>query len=154
VSPQITFEYGTREAMAVIAARMREADRVELSVTSPGKSPLQVLMEALEHSRWCTVVRVDGEPAIAYGVAPSEVPHVGAPWMLATPDLLRIRRFFLQHCRGEVRLMEQAFPALFNRVHRGNTCAIRWLEFCGFTLEYGRMRGDMIDFHKGTFRYV
>lgn len=154
MTPRITFEAGTPEAFAHIAQHLRHADRVELAVTSPDQTPAQVLEEALTESRWCTTVRVDGAPAIAYGVARTAMPYVGAPWMLATPDLLRIRRFFIQHCRSEVRLMEHAFPALFNRVHRSNTCAIRWLEFCGFTLERERSTGPLIDFHKGAFRYV
>lgn len=152
MSARISFEPGTREAVAYIAAHLRAADRVELAITDPGKAPEAILADALAESRWCTVVRVDGVPAIAYGVAPTTDPHVGSPWMLATDALLRIRRYFLAHCRDEVRLMQMKFPALFNRVHRDNVCAIRWLEYCGFTVKRGE--GPLFDFHKGAIRYV
>lgn len=152
MSARITFEPGTAEAVAYIAAHLRAADRAELAVTDPGKSAEAILADALADSRWCTVVRVDGLPAIAYGVAPTTDPNIGSPWMLATDALLRIRRYFIAHCREEVRLMWAHFPALYNQVHRDNTCAIRWLEFCGFTIKRGD--GPLFDFYKGALRYV
>lgn len=152
MSARITFEPGTPAAVAHIAANLRQADRAELAITDPGASLHDVLAEALRTSRWCTVVRVDGVPAIAYGVAPTADPHIGSPWMLATPRLYRIRRFFARHCRTEVRLMGAHFAALYNRVHRDNACAIRWLEFCGFTVVRGD--GPLFDFYKGAFRHV
>jgi hypothetical protein len=152
MKPRITFAPATPDDAAFIAAHLRAADRVELAVTDPGKDVGAILAESVRDSRWSTVVRVDGVPAIVYGVAPTEVPHVGSPWMLATDDLLRIRAFFLRHCRTEVAVMHASFVALYNRVHRDNVHAIRWLEYCGFTVRRGD--GPLFDFYKGAIGHV
>lgn len=145
----IAFEPASDLALRYIGAHLRQQDRVELSVTCPGQDVTDVLLRSRRDSRWATVVKVDGLPAIVYGVAPTSDPRVGSPWMLATPDLRRIRKFFIQHGGLEVRLMQQTFPVLWNRVHKGNTCAIRWLESLGFTIHRDKPRGDLFDFSKG-----
>lgn len=144
----VTFEPASLDAVQAIAANLRAADVAELAITSPGVPVQTILVDAMVDSRWSTVVRVDGLPTIAYGVAPTADPYIGAPWMLATPGLLKIRRFFVQHCREEVRLMQQVYPVLFNRVHRDNLTAIAWLEFCGFTVKRGP--GPLFEFWKGA----
>lgn len=149
-----TFEPATREAVLHIAAHLRAADRVELAVTNPGQTPAEILLEALGESRWATVVRVDGEPALVYGVAQHPDPHLGVPWMLATDAILRIRRYFVVHCRAEVRLMQQRYVGLVNRVHRDNALAIRWLQWLGFTVDRENPVGELLNFWKGGVRCV
>lgn len=144
----ITFEPARLDAIEAIAANLRPADVAELAITSPGIPVRTILVDAMVDSRWATVVRVDGLPTIAYGVAPTSDPYIGAPWMLATPGLTKIRRYFVAHCREEVRLMQQVFPVLFNRVHRDNETAIAWLEFCGFTVK--RSDAQLFEFWKGA----
>lgn len=130
----LTFRPGTPEAVRHIAVHLRQADRDELAITSPGRTAEQILDDALSDSRWCTVAYVDGEPAIAYGVAPTHKLGVGAPWMLATDRLADIERDFVRGCRGEVDLMLRSFSMLTNAVHCDNKLVLRWLRWLGFTV--------------------
>lgn len=154
----LTFHPATPERVQYIADHLRAQDVAELAVTSPGESVRDVLAESVRNSRWTIVAAVDGVPAVVYGVADSgHDPNVGVPWMLATPDLRKIRKQFTERCRAEVRLMQQKYLVLTNEVHCRNTCAIRWLEWLGFTVDRSRPtgpNGELFVFWKGAVRHV
>jgi hypothetical protein len=137
-----------------IARNLREADKAELMTTAPAKL-IGILMEAITVSRWAHVALVDGEPVLAYGVSPHEAnPNWGVPWLLGTDGMRRIRKQFIQTCRGEVELMETRFTFLFNRVHDRNALAIKWLMWLGFTIDFARpvqVRGrTFLNFYRGN----
>lgn len=154
--PVYSFEPATPDTVRYIAAHLREADRKELAVTAFGRSVEDVLLESMRISRWATVARVDGLPAIVYGVAPTAERGVGAAWMLATDAINRVRRPFIEVCRGEVDLMQASFPILCNYVHRDNRVAIAWLEWLGFKVSNkpAGPNGVMRYFSKGAFSRV
>jgi hypothetical protein len=155
---ELTFHPPTTDRVQHIADNLREADIIELAITSPDDPVRQILADSVRSSRWAIAAEVDGVPAILYGVAPSEHdPNVGVPWMLATDDLLKVRREFLARCRREVRLMQQRYLVLANEVHRDNAVAIRWLEWLGFTVDRSRPTGPggaLYAFWKGPVRHV
>lgn len=153
----LTFHPPTPDRLRHIADHLRAADLAEIAITSPGDSPREVIEEGARESRLTITAAVDGVPAIVYGVAPTTDPHVGRAWMLATDDLLKVRREFLASCRAEVRLMQQTFAVLTNEVHRDNAVAIRWLEWLGFTIDRERPVGPdgaLFVFWKGSARRV
>ncbi|WP_223621175.1 hypothetical protein [Lysobacter sp. ESA13C] len=153
----LTFHPPTPARLDYIAERLRAADRVELAVTAPGRAVAEVLHDSVLSSRWSIVAEVDGVASIAYGVAPTADPLIGSPWLLATDDLRKVRREFIERCRGEVRLMQQKFLVLTNEVHRDNALSIRWLEWLGFTIDRARPvgpNGEMFVFWKGNARHV
>ncbi|MFT3806106.1 hypothetical protein [Arenimonas sp.] len=154
--PSYSFEAATPETARYIAEHLRDADRRELTVTDPDRDLVAVLLESVRISRWATVARVDGLPAIVYGVAPTAEAGVGAAWMLATDAIKRVRRPFIEVCRGEVDLMQAAFPILCNYVHCDNHVAIAWLEWLGFKVSKAPAGpgGVMRYFSKGAFRRV
>jgi hypothetical protein len=148
----LTFHPPTPAALDYLAAHLRAGDLRELAVTSPGDAPREVLARCVADSRWTIVACVDGRPAVIYGVAPTDHPDVGSCWMLATPDMARIRRPFIERCRAEVRLMQQHYVALANQVHRDNAASIRWLEWLGFTVDRNHPTGpdgQLFNFWKG-----
>jgi hypothetical protein len=155
---ELTFLLPTPDRVQHIADNLREADIIELAITSPDEPVRKILADSVRNSRWAIVAAVDVVPAIVYGVAPSDHdPNVGIAWMLATDDLLKVRREFLERCRNEVRLMQQKFLVLANEVHRENAVAIRWLEWLGFTVDRSRPTGpggEMFAFWKGPVRHV
>ena len=63
----------------------------------------------------------------------------GAPWLLGTNLFFRthrqLHREFLRQCPDYVNRMLIRFPRLENYVHAKNTLSIRWLKYCGFTLD-------------------
>lgn len=140
-----------------IADHLREPDRVEVMITSPDFTVREIVRRSVADSRWSIIACVDGVPAIIYGVAPTPDPYIGAPWMLATSDIHKVRREFLTRCRDEVRLMQQKFAVLTNQVHYQNTLSIRWLEWLGFTIDRERPVGpneELFVFWKGAARRV
>jgi hypothetical protein len=154
----VTFHPATPERVAYIAAHLRAMDRAELAITSPGEAVAEILDYSVAASRWAIVVEVDGRPAIVYGVAPTTDPMIGRAWLLATDDLLKItRRFFLDRCRREVRLMQQKFAVLTNEAHRDNVVVLRWLEWLGFYIDRDNPvgpNGELFVFWKGAARRV
>lgn len=151
----LTFHPPTPDRIAYIADHLRAIERVELAVTDPDRTPLEALQTGVRASRWTIVAAVDGRPTAAYGVSPTLSPGLGCPWLLATDDLQQIvRREFVTRCRAEVRLMQQHFLGLANRVHRDNVLAIRWLRWLGFTVDETRPDGPMFWFWKGSVHRV
>lgn len=121
-------------AMLWIANHLRQADRVELGLENTEDLEL-LLLHSLNISTWCKVGLVDGIPAIAYGVAPSDNLVEGVCWMLATDRIRHVRRRFIRDCGREVEKMLSVYPYIHNHVHVGNAIALRWLRWLGFTFD-------------------
>lgn len=135
----ITFEWATVDGIKGMA--LRAADVAELAITSPGYAPDDLLRQAVEASYFAELVRVEGRPAIVYGVAPTRVYGVGSVWMLASDDIGRIRKQFVAGCRDKVEMMNRMFPVLCNWVHAENTVAVNWLRWLGFEVQAADSRG-------------
>lgn len=132
-----------------VALRLRDADRAELRAAS-GLTPI----EALELSYSLTEnphvgVDDDDKPICIGGV----VPHGerGAIWLLATPDVERLRIPFLRASRGWVERLQRTYPLLTNAVDERNTVHIEWLKWLGFTFirrhpEFGVERRPFLEF--------
>lgn len=135
----ITFEWATIDGIKGMT--LRDADVAELAITSPGYSPDDLLRQAVELSYFAELVRVEGRPAIVYGVAPTRVYGVGSVWMLASNDIGRIRKQFVAGCREKVEMMNRMFPVLCNWVHAENTVAVNWLRWLGFEVQAADARG-------------
>lgn len=122
--------------IAPIAAHMREADRREV-MASHGHGPGEALAASLAHSDLAWTCLVDREPAFMWGAARagSLLTLTGSPWLLGTPAIYKVRRAFLRHSRPYVELMQARFPRLENHVHAENRLSLRWLAWCGFTVE-------------------
>ena len=123
------------EHIPAIAANMREADRREVWA-SHRHTPQEALAFALQRSELAWTCVVDGLPAFMWGAARtgSFLRHSGAPWLLGTPAILKVRHDFLRYCPHFIAVMQGAFPCLENYVHAGNRLSIRWLKHLGFTV--------------------
>ena len=112
------------------------------------------VVDSFEHSRWCNTVLVDGEPAVMYGVAPSEIiPNTGCPWLLGTNKAKALTKELIFQSKPEIELMLASFPFLHNLVHKKNTLSIRWLLWLGFNVDFKRSHGlndDFLFFFKGA----
>jgi hypothetical protein len=143
----ITSEWATRESVKDMV--LRQADLSELSITRPGVPAAKILAEAVDVSQFAELVRVDGRPAVVYGVAPTHLYGMGSVWMLASDDINLMRRYFLRHCREKVDMMNRMFPVLANYVHADNTVSINWLAWCGFDVYQPDVHG-LCYFSKGV----
>lgn len=135
-----------------IANNLRDSDIEELIASRPGTLPRHAVMESYIASLWCMVVRVDGNPAILFGLCESSQPNMGIPWLLGTNGALQISRPFVRGCRDWVSRMESSFPFLYNMVHKKNTVSINWLRWLGFHVDSEPIGpdGQFVYFWKGN----
>jgi len=129
-----------------VARRMREADRIEVSIGS-GMSPAGALIFSLRKSDVAYTVLINGRPEIMFGAGDVNIlGGVGAPWLLGTDAVERHFRQFLRrsiYWRGQ---LLARYPVLRNAVHDENTASVRWLRWLGFTLS------EPVDFRGHPFR--
>lgn len=128
-----------------VAQHLREADRVELAAAQ-SLPPEVAVLECIDYPGWKVAVLVDGRPTIIYGVTASERPGTGIPWLLATDDIHRITRQFIEGCTPEVERMQADFGFLINQVHCDNEISIRWLRWLGFYVDDENPVGPMGQF--------
>ena len=130
-----------REASLVdaflLAPVLRVADLNEISVSSPGRPALFILLDVLEQSTFALAICEEGtdEVVALCGVAPYHGQGVGTPWMLGSDQLLVVQRSFVRHSRAIIALMQHHFPFLMNWVDARNTLHVHWLKRMGFTFD-------------------
>ena len=114
---------------------MREEDRTEIAYSSRS-TPLEPLQRGLAMSEICKTITFNDIPIAMFGVArDTKNPWMGIPWMLATPEIHRIRKSFLRRVKDELQKMSFGFWMLSNAVWAGNTVHILWLRWAGFNVE-------------------
>lgn len=119
-----------------LAEYMREADRREVWA-SHRHNPVEALETSLKNSELAWTFIGNDKPLFMWGVGRqgSILSDKGMPWLLGTDGIRKFQRVFLQHCPYYVGLMQESFALLENYVHADNRISIRWLEWCGFTVE-------------------
>ncbi len=124
------------EHIPAIAANMREADRREVWAAHR-HTPLEALEGSLARAELAWTCFVHGRPAFMWGVCRrgSMISETGSPWLLGTPAIVRVRLEFLRQSPAYVARMQERFPRLENHVHAENRLSIRWLTWCGFTVD-------------------
>jgi hypothetical protein len=128
-------EQARPEHIPSVAARMREADRREV-LAYRRHTPEEALRFSLSRSLFARTVVVDGRPVLMYGVGvPTLLGSTGSPWLLATDAVYEVLFSFLKYSRPVVRHMQSLFPRLENHVHADNALSIRWLQWCGFSID-------------------
>lgn len=120
--------------IATIAARMREADRIEVMASS-GSSPHHALMFSLDRSQRAFTALVDGQPEVMFGVSDLNIlTATGAPWLLGTEAVVTHQRQFLRRSIWWKEKLFEGYDVLKNLVHDDNVVSKRWLKWLGFTL--------------------
>lgn len=120
------------EHIGAVAARVRQADRVELHLAAC-ELPEETLQRALAASSLAWTGMIDGVPVCMFGVSPGVIlGDVGHPWMVGTDLVDRYPRTFLRRCKGCVKEMLAAYSTLENFAHEENTRALQWLIWLGF----------------------
>ena len=136
-----------------IARHMRGIDRREVWAFHR-HTPQEALDYSLAASQrgkgiaWTCLV--DDRPAFMFGVAPDPFENmldVGRAWLLATNDIYRIAKSFVQHSKFYVDEMQRRFDFLSNYVHCKNVVSQRWLKWCGFEIDAVPSMVDGEDFY-------
>ena len=116
----------------VLAPNLRQADYDELLATTY-RSPLECLITPFTRSdsQIYTIVGDHEEILGMFGIGKE-----GAIWMLSSEGLYdNYREPFIRQCRKWIDLLQADHPVIYNFVDVRNTKAIRWLKFCGFTVD-------------------
>jgi hypothetical protein len=129
------------EHIIEIACNIREHDRREINAAT-NIGIMQAIYRSYRLSTSCYTGMVDDKPAIIFGVAPiSVLSGVGAPWLIGTDGVDKVKRQFILECRTYLLSMGNTYPELRNYVDVRNNTSIRWLKWLGFEfsepVEYG-----------------
>ena len=135
------------EDIEFLAPRLRYEDKREV-LDSVGLTPYQALTNGFNLSQIClTIVDTKNIPVGMFGVSED-----GAIWLLASPDIKRIRFSFLRESRKVVNLLNYKYKILWNFVDCRNELHLRWLKWCGFKflrkINYGVNQKPFYEFIK------
>lgn len=114
-----------------VAENMRDSDRNEVWLTSR-KTPIEALRDSVALSAEAHVFRVDGAPAMIYGVG--KAGDIGVPWLLGTPALAKTPKTFMVTCKQAVDRWRDETALLQNRVLADNWESINFLSALGFMI--------------------
>lgn len=145
----VKFKRPTQELLELVAADMRDADKVEIWA-SDRQTPLSALTMGVSMSDYSTAVVIDDTPCAVMGLSiRCPLTGSGVPWLLGANAIMRYKREILLQSPRVIDQMLTICPRLFNFVHCENKASIRWLRWLGFTIEspkpYG-VGGEL--FHK------
>ena len=134
------------EDIDFLAPRLRFEDKREI-LDSTGLNPYQALSECFNCSEISlTIVDTKNIPVGMFGVSED-----GAIWLLATPDIKRIRFSFLRESRKVVNLLNHKYKILWNFVDCRNELHLRWLKWCGFIFINKQRRGVL---NKNFYEFI
>lgn len=148
----VSFRDPVPSDVVLIAENMRAVDREEIELSS-GLPPLEALQYSFEHSEYCQTMLLEDEPIGMFGVSKNSLlSSVGCIWFLGTADMHKVKKSFVFHALHYIKVFFNYADRLENYVWVGNKLSIRWLKWCGFTLDkpapYGLKKALFIHFHK------
>ena len=121
----------------VLASQLRIEDVREVWA-SHHLTPCGALDLSIRSSALAYTVEMWGQPEICFGVAPATVLSSSAvPWMLAS-DRIRapeLRTALLRFSRPLIGAFLERWSPLVNYVDARNAVSLRWLRWCGFSVD-------------------
>lgn len=146
-----TIRVATQADVDYVADNMREDDVREVYAAAM-LTPRKAVDISIERTDVPMVGEVDGVPFVLFGVSyPYALADYGMPWLLATPAIEAHAVPFLRHSAGVVREMKARYDHLENWVDARNRLSIRWLRWCGFTVDpatpFGALKRPFHRFH-------
>ncbi len=144
----VEYDIPTRADIAIIAANMRHADKLEAEAMA-ACGPEEALLRSIQLSHEAVVARVGGEPVCIYGLGVgSMLGGMARPWLMGTDVIDFHCMTFLRANRAVVREWATRYD-LENYVDARHTKAIRWLRWLGFKLDAPEAFGPFgMPFHR------
>lgn len=137
-----------------VAEHMRVEDVAEVYAAT-GRTPKVALGDAVDNSLEPLTFSPNGVPAAIFGVVPHpDIPRLGAPWLLGTPEFPKNRRRIALFGPSFLELISRDFDHLMNCVDERNEVHIRWIKRLGFNItgrlpEHGVERRPFLKFERG-----
>lgn len=118
-----------------LAPNMRQADIQEIW-KSHHKKPEEALLNGFQESELCFTIERNEKPIAMFGIVPQTLLSNSATiWFLASPELEKVQRAFLKYSKYFITLMFESYSLLDNWVDEENKKSIKWLHWCGATIE-------------------
>jgi hypothetical protein len=121
-----------------ITPYLRSADKAELEAVTGLNSCLSTLLYGVSFGKAWAMKEDFGElelPFALFGVLPFEK-TVGIPWMVATDDLIKHKKFFVKTSREYIPKMQALYPGgLFNYIDARNKIHIDYIKHFGFEID-------------------
>lgn len=123
----------TQEHVDFLKTRLRDGDNQECDAALgiPGAEGMQMSYDTSPH---CWTGLCDDVPVLMFGVGDNGG-EWGFPWMLASDDIKKVRGELMRQSKEHIDIMSKAYPFLLNLIDARQTKSIRWLKWCGFTIE-------------------
>lgn len=118
-----------------LAENMRECDRQEIW-DSHHKTPIQAIHEGFKDSIICFTIELDSVPIAIFGIVPESILGLKAAiWLLASPEIDKIKVEFVRNSKYFIDIMLTHYSLLENQVNAENRKTIKWLTMCGAKFE-------------------
>ena len=132
-----------------LAPNMRESDKKEIW-KSHHKNAEEALLDGYMESTICLTVEYKERPIAMFGIVPHTLLSSKASvWLLASPDLMKIKGAFLKNSRKFIKYFLSYYRLLENFVDMQNMDSRRWLKWCG--AEFGQISAYGVE--KQPFQY-
>ena len=118
-----------------LAPRLRAIDNLEVECV--GSTPEASLLTSFTLPNTVVLSGIaDKEVIFMCGVSDyPDNPEMGVIWMLASPNIRTHRKGVLKLSKPTIDKLSKPYKAVYNLVHKDNKTSIRWLEWCGFTVD-------------------
>ena len=139
----------------LLAPNLREADLEELDAVSH-HTPLEVLHTGWRLGAPCrTFLSEDNKVVGMFGVIPIPYTKDGIVWCLSSPELFKMKMYFMRNCRREIKEMCEGYEKVSNSVYEKNVTHVCWIKAMGFDMKdtpypFGRYKKPFYYFEKVT----
>ena len=98
--------------------------------------PEAALLGAFQASEICFTIECNEKPIGMFGIVPQTLLGNSAIiWLLASAELEKVQKVFLKRSRYFISQMTETYSLLENWVDVENIQSIKWLSWCGATIE-------------------
>ena len=121
--------------MRHVSTHLRASDFDEVFAAT-GDSPHIEVADSWElSSRRFMIFNKRAQPVAVLGVRPLEAfSRIGIIWLLGTDGLGNMKKFFLRISKPIIKYLMDGYDVVFNYVDNRYLGALRWMEWCGFTV--------------------
>jgi hypothetical protein len=116
-----------------------------------GESPHLSILKGWAMSSYRGIISDKIDRAVGiFGVRPAEpLSRIGVIWLLGTDGLNNIKKFFLSISKPIIGEMSKGYDVLINYVDARYIKTLRWLRWCGFTVDDPEPFGALdLPFHR------
>jgi hypothetical protein len=147
------FDTSFDELVDDVAKNLRAQDFDEV-FDATGKVPFGSIVEdwIMSSRRWIVLNKYNKAVAVL-GVRPKTMfSDIGIPWLLGTKGLDKMKKFFVKYSKMIIEEIKKGFKLLLNFVDKRYLKAVRWLRWCGFTIEEAMPYNNGWSSNSGRYR--